>query len=352
MENWAGSEPIIRRADKPGGATTNRTPTAEAAADTAPVPTQLIGRSPQMLHLLSMIERVAPTDSSVLITGATGTGKELIARTIHSRSRRSAAPFVDINCSAIPDTLIESELFGHQRGTFTGANETRRGLFEEASGGTIFLDEIDALSLQAQAKLLRVLQERQLRRVGGRRNLSVNVRVISATNRDLKGSVAECAFRADLFFRLRVIPLHAPDLRERGEDDIKLLIDHFMSRAQQQGARRRRFSAAALRAMLKYHWPGNVRELENAVEYALAVSRGEEMGEDDLPEDILHSVPDAFDSYQRLDECWKRGATLAQVEQLYVLSVLERVGGNHVKAALRLGIDRRTLYRKLKSYEE
>ncbi len=314
--------------------------------------TVLIGRHPRMREALEKLARIAASDEPVLITGETGTGKELIARTIHSRSRRGAAPFVDINCSAIPDTLIESELFGHQRGTFTGANETRRGLFEEASGGTIFLDEIDALSLQAQAKLLRVLQERQLRRVGGRRNISVNVRVISATNRDLKQSVAECTFRADLFFRLRVIPLHAPDLRERGEDDIKLLIDHFMSRAQQQGARRRCFSAAAVRAMLKYQWPGNVRELENAVEYALAVSRGEEMGEADLPQDILNSGPDAFASSHRLDECLKRGATLAQVEQLYVLSMLERAGGNQVKAALRLGIDRRTLYRKLKSYEE
>ncbi len=189
--------------------------------------TSLIGRSPQMEQLFTFINRVASTDSSVLITGATGTGKELVARAIHQRSPRRNAPFIDINCSAIPDTLFEAEVFGHQRGTFTGAHETRRGLFEQASGGTLFLDEINALDLSAQAKLLRVLQERTLRRVGGRENISVDVRIISATNCDLQAAVAEGAFRLDLLFRLRVVPLHIPPLRERKEDILPLL-DYFL----------------------------------------------------------------------------------------------------------------------------
>ncbi|MGH9902696.1 MAG: sigma 54-interacting transcriptional regulator, partial [Pyrinomonadaceae bacterium] len=212
--------------------------------------TPLIGRSPVMRQLFTTIDRIAATDSCVLISGATGTGKELVARAMHERSPRRGGPFVDINCSAIPDTLFEAEFFGHQRGTFTGAHETRRGLFEKASGGTLFLDEIDSLDLSAQTKLLRVLQERQLRRVGGRENISVDVRIISATNRDLKAAVAEGAFRADLFFRLRVVPMHVPELRERG-DDIILLVEHFLRRhAERHGVAPRRFSAEAMRVLM------------------------------------------------------------------------------------------------------
>src|SRR5215510_4705788 len=187
----------------------------------------LIGQSPVMRKLFSVIERVAPTDASVLITGATGTGKELAARAIHDLSPRRDHAFVDINCSAIPDTLIEAELFGHQRGTFTGAHENRSGLFEKASGGTLFLDEVDALNLSAQAKLLRVLQERTVRRIGARANIAIDVRIISATNCDLAQAVAEGRFRPDLYYRLRVLPLHVPELCTRGED-VKLLVDHFL----------------------------------------------------------------------------------------------------------------------------
>ncbi|HEX8163430.1 MAG TPA: sigma-54 dependent transcriptional regulator [Pyrinomonadaceae bacterium] len=327
-----------------------KTPPGENEAYRVGANASLIGRSPRMQQLLSLMARIAATDSSVLITGSTGTGKELVARAIHNWSRRASAPFIDINCSAIPDTLVEAELFGHQRGTFTDAHETRRGLFEGASGGTIFLDEVDALALPAQAKLLRVLQERHLRRIGGRVNIPISVRVISATNRDIKRAVAEGAFRSDLFFRLSVIPLHVPELRERGGEDIKLLVNHFLRRAQRDDARRRKFSAEAMRALLSYHWPGNVRELENAVEYALAIGEADEIGVGDLPPDVLREEPGGDTIPRALKECWQGGATLAEIERLYILSVLERCEGNQAKAASLLDIDRRTLYRKLKDY--
>src|SRR5918998_1919270 len=212
----------------------------------------LIGQSPVMKKLFSVIQRVAPTDASVLITGATGTGKELAARAIHDMSPRRDAAFVDINCSAIPETLIEAELFGHQRGTFTGAHENRSGLFEKASGGTLFLDEVDALNLSAQAKLLRVLQERTVRRIGARANIAIDVRIISATNCDLAQAVAEGRFRPDLYYRLRVLPLHVPELCTRG-DDVKLLVDHFLRmNSQRNGRPLRKFTPEAMRALCDY----------------------------------------------------------------------------------------------------
>src|SRR6266511_370533 len=224
------------------------------------VQVNLISESAAMKKLSAIIDRIAPTDSSVLITGATGTGKELVARSIHDRSPRRAAAFVDINCSAIPETLIEAELFGHQRGTFTGADENRHGLFEVASGGTLFLDEVDALNLSAQAKLLRVLQERTVRRIGGRADIAIDVRVISATNCDLAQAVAAGRFRADLYYRLRVLPLHLPELCMRG-NDVKLLVDYFLRiKAERHGKTPRTFSADAMHALIEYPWPGNVRE--------------------------------------------------------------------------------------------
>src|SRR6266481_2812931 len=243
----------------------------------------LIGQSPVMQKIFSVIGRIAPTDSSVLITGATGTGKELVARAIHDQSPRRNSRFVDINCSAIPETLIEAELFGHQRGSFTGAMANTCGLFEKASGGTIFLDEIDALNLSAQAKLLRVLQERTVRRIGARTNIAIDVRVISATNCDLAQAVAAGRFRPDLYYRLRVLPLHLPELCLRG-NDVRLLIDYFLEiKAERHGKTPRSFSADAVRALIEYPWPGNVRELENAVEYALAIGTEENLGVEDLP---------------------------------------------------------------------
>src|SRR5262245_58887684 len=217
----------------------------------------LTGQSPVMRKLFSVIERVAPTDASVLITGATGTGKELAARAIHDLSPRRDHAFVDINCSAIPETLIEAELFGHQRGTFTGATENRSGLFEKASGGTLFLDEVDALNLSAQAKLLRVLQEKTVRRIGARANIAIDVRIISATNCDLAQAVAAGRFRPDLYYRLRVLPIHLPELCSRG-DDVRLLIEHFLKvRSEKTGLPFRRFTSQAMRALVAYPWPGN-----------------------------------------------------------------------------------------------
>ena len=324
---------------------------AADSRDAATFTPSLVGRSPLMQHLFSTIELVAQTDNSVLILGSTGTGKELIAHALHDRSPRRAAPFVDISCSAIPDTLVEAELFGHQRGTFTGAHETRRGLFEEASGGTLFLDELDALSPLAQSKLLRALQERRIRRVGGRENIAVDTRIISATNRDMKRAVREGAFRADLYYRLSVIPLRVPDLRSRGGEDITLLIKHILGRAAQRGRQPRRFSARAMRALLAYGWPGNVRELENAVEYALTVGGGEELDVGDLPPDILLRGEDEGDGMRLLHDCLQKRAPLEEIESLYIISMLEHCEGDQVKAAEYLGIDRRTLQRKLKRYQ-
>lgn len=325
-----------------GGAASNVAPLRPARV------TPLVGCSHVMTNLFSIMERVAATNSSVFITGATGTGKELVARSIHAQSPRRNAPFVDINCSAIPESLLEAELFGHERGTFTGAHETRRGLIETASGGTLFLDEVDALPLSAQVKLLRVLQERTLRRVGGRGNIPVNLRVISAANSDLQRAVAEGTFRADLLFRLRVVPLRVPELRERGEGDIRLLVEHFLRRwAEHCGGPPRSFTAAAMRALCAYRWPGNVRELENAVEYALAIGAGDELGLDQLPPEVLSGDTNDCDM---LVECMRHGETLAGLERRYILSVLERCGGHRLKTASVLGIDRRTLYRKLLEY--
>ncbi|MGH9880476.1 MAG: sigma 54-interacting transcriptional regulator, partial [Pyrinomonadaceae bacterium] len=207
-----------------------------------------------MKRIFSVIERVAPSDSSVLLTGATGTGKELVARAIHDQSSRCDSAFVDLNCSAIPETLIEAELFGHQRGTFTGAHENRCGLFEKASGGTLFLDEVDALNLSAQAKLLRVLQERTVRRIGARANIAVDVRIISATNCDLAQAVAAGRFRPDLYYRLRVLPLHLPELCSR-TGDVPLLVDYFLRIKTRQGQTPRHFTMEAMRALEKYPWP-------------------------------------------------------------------------------------------------
>jgi DNA-binding NtrC family response regulator len=312
----------------------------------------IVGQSPAMKRLFSVIERVAPTDSSVLITGATGTGKELVARTIHDRSARRRGDFVDINCSAIPETLIEAELFGHQRGSFTGANENRCGLFEKASGGTLFLDEVDALNLSAQAKLLRVLQERTVRRIGARANIAVDVRVISATNCDLAQAVAEGRFRADLYYRLRVLPLQLPELCSR-TGDVKLLVDHFLRfKAERQGQRPRSFTAEAMRMLNEYPWPGNVRELENVVEYALAIGMEEKLGVDDLPPELSQAqLQTDGDDLQRLLQAYMNDTVpLAEIEKRYILSVLKQFGGNQVRTAAALGIDRSKLYRRLKQY--
>ena len=332
-----------------GAIATNKQESPRVSSPKSPT---LIGQSPVMKKLFSVIERVAPTDASVLITGATGTGKELAARAIHDMSPRRDNAFVDINCSAIPETLIEAELFGHQRGTFTGAHENRSGLFEKASGGTLFLDEVDALNLSAQAKLLRVLQERTVRRIGARANIAIDVRIISATNCDLAQAVAEGRFRPDLYYRLRVLPLHVPELCSRGED-VRLLVEHFLRvKSERNGQALRKFTAEAMRALCEYPWPGNVRELENTIEYALAIGLDDELGLADLPPEIMnsHSQPSVDNFRQVLQAYMNDTVPLAEIEKRYILSVLQQFGGNQVRAAAALGIDRSKLYRRLKQY--
>jgi DNA-binding NtrC family response regulator len=297
--------------------------------------------------LFRTIDRIAPLDANVLITGPTGTGKELVARAIHDLSHRRKAPFVDLNCSAIPETLFEAEFFGHQRGTFTGAYETRRGLFENASGGTLFLDEVDTLTIGAQAKLLRVLQERQLRRVGGRDKISVDVRIIASSNSNLKGRIADGTFRSDLYFRLRVMPLHLPPLKDR-DQDIMLLVEHFLRKyAERTGEPQRHFSYEAIKLLQSYPWHGNVRELENVVEYALALG-GHTLGVQDLPSDMFdEDVDDSISTKEQVGSI----LSLAELERRHILSTFDRLGRHQIKTAVALGIDRRTLYRKLRQYD-
>jgi two-component system, NtrC family, response regulator AtoC len=343
----------------PPNQTNNHSPSATIVRDEEETPTSynprtptLIGQSPVMKKLFSVIERVAPTDASVLITGATGTGKELAARAIHDLSPRRDHAFVDINCSAIPDTLIEAELFGHQRGTFTGAHENRSGLFEKASGGTLFLDEVDALNLSAQAKLLRVLQERTVRRIGARANIAIDVRIISATNCDLAQAVAEGRFRPDLYYRLRVLPLQLPELCTRG-NDVDLLVDHFLRlKAERMGQEQlRSFTPDALRALREYPWPGNVRELENAIEYSLAIGMDDELGMADLPIEIANHVTSDLQDFRSVLQAYMNDTVpLAEIEKRYILTVLQQFGGNQVRAAAALGIDRSKLYRRLRQY--
>jgi len=348
FDGWANTH--TTRRDRP--AAKAHEPEAPEPASSYRTPT-LVGQSPVMRKLFSVIERVAPTEASVLITGATGTGKELAARAIHNMSPRSDAAFVDINCSAIPETLIEAELFGHQRGTFTGAHENRSGLFEKASGGTLFLDEVDALNLSAQAKLLRVLQERTVRRIGARANIAIDVRIISATNCNLAEAVASGRFRPDLYYRLRVLPLHLPELCTR-TGDVTLLVEHFLrTKSERQGRRSvPRFTPEAMRTLNEYPWPGNVRELENVIEYALALGNGEELDINDLPLELSEShVQSNADDFRELLQAYMNDAVpLAEIEKRYILSVLQQFGGNQVRAAAALGIDRSKLYRRLRQY--
>jgi DNA-binding NtrC family response regulator len=303
---------------------------------------QIIGRSAAMRRLFQIIERVAPTNTNVLISGRTGTGKELVARAIHFNSPRAAKPFVDINCPALPEPLVESELFGHHKGSFTGATESKKGLFETAHGGTLFFDEVEALKPDLQAKLLRALQEKVIRWVGGRENIEVDVRVIAATNQNIVEAVRRGEFREDLYYRLNVVNIYVPELRERRED-IPLLIDHFLKRhAERNDQRIRRFSNEAMRLLLGSDWPGNVRELENAVEHALTIGISPTLTILDLPSH-LGGLVGRMGSSEPLGETH----TLDEVERRHILRILEEAGGNRVRAAQKLGIDRRTLYRKL-----
>jgi DNA-binding NtrC family response regulator len=312
----------------------------------------LIGKSPKFIECLKMVGRVAATNLPVLVTGESGTGKEVVARAIHQRSRRSAEPFVTVNCGAIPNELIESELFGHAKGSFTGAERERVGLWEAANGGILFLDEITETSPLFQVKLLRALQEGEIRRVGSNRSVKVDVRIIAATNRDIEEEVRQGRFRQDLMYRLNAVTICIPPLRER-QDDISLLAEHFAKEVRSNGAAPVSFSAAALALLKNYDWPGNIRELENAVLHAVSLS-DDVVYPEHLPvrlKDFKESGPDLADSaadflgedsLKNTENAWPQ---LARMEELYVARVLEHTGGNKQAAARLLNIDRKTLGR-------
>ena len=309
---------------------------------------ELLGHSAALREVLEVIARVAVTDATVAITGETGTGKELVARALHRRSRRAAGPLIAINCAAMPEALLESELFGHVKGAFTDARSHRAGLFAQASGGTLFLDEIGELPLGLQAKLLRALQERRVRPVGGDTEVEIDVRLITATNRDLERAVEDHAFREDLFYRINVVPLRVPPLRARG-GDVLLLAQHFLTEI----ARRfdkpvTGFTPAAAERLAAYDWPGNVRELGNAVERAVALARFASVTVEDLPERIRAYTPAAM-TVAGTDPASL--TSLEDVERRYILHVLHAVGGNRGQASAILGLDRKTLYRRLKAYD-
>src|SRR5436190_5888068 len=303
----------------------------------------LVGHSHKMIELYKQIALVAPSRSTVLITGESGTGKELVARALHRNSPRAQAAFVAVNCAAITETLLESELFGHVKGSFTGATVDKRGLFEEANAGTIFLDEIGETSLSVQVKLLRVLQEGEMRRVGSARSVRVDVRVLAATNRDLEREVTESRFREDLFYRLSVVTLRVPPLRERA-DDLALLAAHALRQAREAGARAATISEEALATLSQYGWPGNVRELENTIAHAALYARGKVITPEDLPAKIRdHARGDELESKPQL--MFKDLPSLDELERRYLIHVLQSVGGSRTRAAEVLKIDRRTLYR-------
>lgn len=300
----------------------------------------IVGESPAIREVLVLVERIAPTTARVLITGESGTGKELIARAVHERSRRAQGPFVRVNCAAIPSELIEAELFGYEKGAFTGAVGRHPGKFEQANRGTLFLDEVGDMSPHTQAKVLRVLEEGQFERVGGTETLSVDVRVLAATHRDLLREVAEGRFREDLYYRLNVVPIHLPPLRDRRED-ILLLAEHFLRRyAEENGKGPFILAPDAREALERYAWPGNIRELRNLMERLVVMSTRNEIRREDLPRDIREGKP--------LQETRSLRDAREEFETAYIRRVLEETGWNVSEAAKRLGIERSHLHRKIR----
>lgn len=308
----------------------------------------IIGRSTAMAKILETVAQVAPSEATVLITGDSGTGKELIAGAIHFNSPRKDGPFVKVNCAAITETLLESELFGHEKGAFTGAHRLKEGRFRQADGGSLFLDEVSEMSMGMQVKLLRALQEREITRVGGEEVVKVDVRVIAATNKDLIQEIESERFREDLYYRLNVVTLNVPLLRER-KDDIPLLAQHFLGTFAEKNRKQiKGFSPQAMDQLVKYDWPGNVRELMNAVERAVVLSRSEYLDEQDLP----LVIKDALSGEEKIPSRYAVPADLPleDVEKATILKTLESTDGNKSEAARRLGITRKTLHKKLKKY--
>ena len=308
---------------------------------------QMIGSSPAYRRMLSLVEQVADSSATILIQGESGAGKELVARTIHERSGRRAGPFVAVNCAALPETLLESELFGYEKGAFTGAAGRKEGRFELANTGTLFLDEVADLSLVTQPKILRVLQEGEFERLGGTRTLQVDVRIVAATNQDLAEMVKEKRFREDLYYRLNVITVRVPPLRERHED-IRLLAQHYLRvYAAKNGRKLESFSNEALERLESYKWPGNVRELENLIERTVLLARKDRIDAEDLPEEVAGVKRPPRDAILELV-----GTPLAEIEQRLLDETLRITGGNKTQAAKLLGIDVRTVARKLERRED
>ena len=317
----------------------------------------ITGTSPAMARVFDVIRQAAPTDASVLIQGPSGTGKELVAHAIHRLSLRAKGPFVAVHCASLSPSLLESELFGHERGAFTGATVQRKGRFEMANGGTLFLDEISEIDTSIQVKLLRVLEERRFERVGGEETLEVDIRVIAATNRNLRDYVREGKFREDLFFRLNVVDILLPPLKER-TGDIPLLVDRFLKEYTEKNKRDiSSVSPGAMELLCAYGWPGNVRELRNTIEKMVVLSRGERLEVSDVPPNIarnssgrvVQGTPLPLSPPPALVEL-DSGESLADTERMKIMAVLKKNGGNRTRAAEELGISRRTLHRKLKTF--
>jgi two-component system nitrogen regulation response regulator NtrX len=313
--------------------------------------TQLTGNSPAMVELRQLVERVAPTEAWVLIRGEHGTGKELVAQSIHRLSKNATKPMIELNCAAIPEELIESELFGHEKGAFTGATGSRRGKFDLADGGTLFLDEIGDMSLKTQAKVLRILQEQKFERVGGSKTIQVDVRVLAATNKDLEQEIENGAFRADLYYRLNVVPIKVPPLRERRED-IPLLVADFVADNAKKGLGEKKFSSGALQIMMQHHWPGNVRELRNFVERIMIMCPGETVDETKVgqllgivPADVVSVVSGLDADYHSLS--YKEAKKL--FERDFLKARLAGNDGNISQTAEQIGLERSHLHRKMKS---
>ena len=309
----------------------------------------LIGESPPMKRIYAMIQQVADTDTSVLVSGESGTGKELVARALHEESKRRSRPFLAINCAAVPAQLLESELFGHTRGAFTDARSDRKGLFEQANTGTIFLDEVGELPTELQPKLLRVLQERKIRPIGSSREIELDIRVVAATNHQLESDVEHGRFRADLFYRLNVVQLDLPPLRERGMDILRLA-EHFLRQySERLGRSIEGIERSAAQKLLDYDWPGNVRELSNYIERAATLTSANQIRVIDLPEKVRRFEVTGMPAQESIPQTV---ITLQELQERYIESVLKRVQGNKTQAAKLLGLDRRTLYRKLERYNK